>query len=65
MSPRIALLLGIVLLIGAQALSSFALAPMRGHQAASHDVYGSLKPGEFATVRITRSDQHDLWAELA
>ena len=24
-----------------------------------------LKPGEFATVRITRSDQHDLWAELA
>jgi hypothetical protein len=48
MSPRIALLLGIVLLISAQALSSLALSPMRGQQAASHQVYGSLKPGEFA-----------------
>ena len=23
----------------------------------------ALKAGEFATVRVTRSDQHDLWAE--
>jgi ribosomal protein S12 methylthiotransferase len=23
-----------------------------------------LKTGEFATVRVTRSDQHDLWAEV-
>ena len=26
---------------------------------------GSLKPGDLAEVRITRSDAHDLWAELA
>ena len=24
-----------------------------------------LKTGEFATVRVTRSDEHDLWAEPA
>jgi len=25
----------------------------------------TLKSGEFATVRVTRSDRHDLWAEIA
>jgi ribosomal protein S12 methylthiotransferase len=25
----------------------------------------TLKAGEFATVRVTRSDRHDLWAEIA
>jgi ribosomal protein S12 methylthiotransferase len=25
----------------------------------------ALKAGEFATVRVTRSDRHDLWAEIA
>ena len=48
MSPRNTLLLGVLLLIGAQALASFALTPLRGQQAAHHEVYGSLKPGEFA-----------------
>jgi ribosomal protein S12 methylthiotransferase len=26
---------------------------------------GALKPGEFATVRVTRTDVHDMWAEPA
>ena len=25
---------------------------------------GNLKPGEFAKVRVTRADTHDLWAEV-
>jgi ribosomal protein S12 methylthiotransferase len=25
---------------------------------------GDLKPGDFATVRVTRTDVHDMWAEL-
>jgi ribosomal protein S12 methylthiotransferase len=25
---------------------------------------GALKTGEFATVRVTRTDVHDMWAEV-
>lgn len=48
MTPRIALILGVLLLVGAQALASFVLAPMKGALTPHKDVYAALKPGEFA-----------------
>jgi hypothetical protein len=48
MTSRVALVLGIALLIGAQALASFVLAPMRGALTPHKDVYAALAPGEFA-----------------
>jgi hypothetical protein len=48
MTPRLALTLGVALLIGAQVLATTVLAPMRGAMTPHKDVYAALAPGEFA-----------------
>lgn len=48
MTPRLALALGVALLIGAQILATTVLAPMRGAMTPHKDVYAALAPGEFA-----------------
>jgi hypothetical protein len=48
MTPRVALILGVSLLVGAQVLASTVLVPMRGALTPHKDVYAALKPGEFA-----------------
>ena len=48
MTPRLALILGLACLIAAQCLASFVLTPLRGGLVANRDVFGALKPGEFA-----------------
>jgi hypothetical protein len=48
MSPRLCLILGFVCFLAAQALASMALTPLRGELVPNRDVYGALKPGEFA-----------------
>lgn len=48
MTPRLALILGLSCLIAAQCLASFVLTPLRGGLVANRDVFGALKPGEFA-----------------
>lgn len=48
MSPRLCLMLGLACFIAAQALASLALTPLRGALVPNRDVYGALKPGEFA-----------------
>jgi hypothetical protein len=47
-SPRLALVLGLACLVAAQCLASFVLTPLRGGLVANRDVFGALKPGEFA-----------------
>ena len=48
MTPRLAFILGVACLIVAQCLASFVLTPLRGGLVANRDVFGALKPGEFA-----------------
>jgi hypothetical protein len=48
MTPRACLVLGLLCLALAQALASHVLAPMRAALVPNRDVYGALKPGEFA-----------------
>ncbi len=48
MNARTAFLLSVLCLGGAQAVASFVLTPMRAELVPNRDVYGALKPGEFA-----------------
>lgn len=48
MTPRLALVLGLACLAAAQCLASFVLTPLRGGLVANRDVFGALRPGEFA-----------------